>query len=45
MTNIKAGGDGEGIVVASSGPTNWPLDGDREDIGYVAVDTEVSVRY
>lgn len=37
VTNIKPGRDEEGSVVASSGPTNRPPEGN--DIRYVVVDT------
>ena len=42
VTNIKPGGDEQGAVIASSGPTNQSLEGN--DIRYVVADTETSLR-
>lgn len=42
VTNIKPGRDEEGSVVASSGPTNRPPEGN--DIRYVVVDIEIALR-
>lgn len=41
VTNIKPGRDEEGSVVASSGPTNRPQEGN--DIRYVLVDIEIEI--
>ncbi len=42
VTNIKPGGDEEGSVVASSGPTNRPPEGN--DLRYVVFDIEIALQ-